>query len=122
MKDSDTDFVARCKMLYKGIGQVRCTALSGRLIHFTDDGYRHLVWKNGKKRLNAEIIDRFSLLPKAARILATRSVVYEYREHIRSNSIARFWSISGKGCDRSVKIVVRQINDGRLHFFSIMRL
>lgn len=101
----------KARLLYKSLEPVFCPALHD-WVHFSDHGFRHILIKNNRMRPKNDQIRRFRLLPQARQIISTANI-YVYRQGKHNTS---FWSFS----DGSIKILIRQINTGRKHFFSIM--
>lgn len=115
---------------YKKIGHVWCPAL-GDHIAFNSIGFRHLIRKNGFPRKQSEQRRRFALLPFAEEILKNPSAVILNAKQNAKHSVdnhgkkqaknvgAAFWVFSDNRNGESIKIVVRQLDRGQKHFFSI---
>lgn len=73
-------------------------------------------------RTKEEIIKRFSLVPYISNILRKIKSVDSEEKRVKEESIAYFWTIKYRVRGQlQVRIIIRRLNDGQLHFFSIMR-
>ncbi len=116
------DFIKIARKEYKKIGYVECSAFSGEKIFFNKHGFNHLIRKKRKYRDKDEQIRRLALLPQAKIILISSKQFSTYKisdKDISMNSKARFWSFIGKLKGEKITVIVRQINSGNKHFFSI---
>lgn len=114
------DFIKKRHIEYKKIGHIECPAFDNERIYFNKHGFNHLVRKNGKLRSPFEQVRRTSLLYYAVAILqrAHKSVSYSINEV--DGLPGHFWTFYEKVNDIKIKVVVRKLNDGRIHFFSVM--
>ncbi len=101
----------KARLLYKSLKPVFCPALQD-WVHFNDHGFRHILVKNNRTRPKSDQIRRFRLLPRARKVISG-AITYVYRQ---GKHDASFWSVT----DGKIKILIRQINTGQKHFFSIM--
>lgn len=120
----------KAKELYSKIGSVWCPAL-GQRINFNRVGFQHLLQKERKFRPKSERLRRFALLPYAKEIVSDYrgSIVYEKRKVFRRReidgedtsvaSIMYFWAFADEWDGRRIKLVIRQVDGGEKHFFSI---
>jgi len=114
------EFIKRSRKRYGIVKAVSCPAFNNEEVHFTDKGFKHLMYKKGIPRRKNEQAKRMRLIPQA-RIILKRSVGYsEYRETKQTDSIVRFWAFERVVGMKIVKVVVRQINAEPKHFFSVM--
>jgi hypothetical protein len=129
---SYTKAVDKAKRVYKMIGRVKCPALNDEFVAFNNEGLNHIMRKGKNLRPKTEQKRRFALLKYAEPIIINPQAIIEYREEIKKvfvkkqgqkilqESIARFWTFSASVDHCKIKIVVRQLNAGQKHFFSIM--
>jgi hypothetical protein len=122
----------KAKKIYSKIGRIPCPALNGEFVSFTRAGFTHLLRKGRIPRTRNEQKRRFALLSFAEKIIKNPEAVIIYRqeeikekvnrygEKILLARMANFWTFVEKINDCLVKIVIRQVNNGRKHFFSIM--
>lgn len=122
----------RAIKIYSRIGQIKSSALNNDYVSFSRLGFNHLVRKGRIPRTKNEQKRRFSLLPYAENIIKNPKAVIIFRkekikekvnrhgEKILVESTAHFWTFVDKIKDCSIKVVIRQKNGGKKHFFSIM--
>lgn len=122
----------RAKKIYLKVGRVKSPALNGVNVLFTNIGFNHLVRKGRIPRTRNEQKRRFVLVPKIEKIISNPSAKIEYRTNkikyyanrhgnkVLITSIAYFWTFVEKINDCTIRVVVRKLNDGEFHFFSVM--
>lgn len=107
--------------LYKKIKFVSCPAFDNQPVNFTRVGFDHLIWKGRSERNRAEQVRRFQLLKYAKDIISNPNATILYRrENKEGLSPADFWQFVEIIRGRKIKVVIRQIDGGNKHFFSIM--
>lgn len=108
------------KRIYFNIGEVTSTSLNGDKVVFNRFGWRHIFQKRSDRRSIQDTIRRFTLLKYAPKIVREGSLKV-FRENIQNEVKGRFWTIcSQKQGQEKIKVIIRQINDGPKHFFSVM--
>jgi hypothetical protein len=100
---------------YYSIGRIWCPAL-GRYIIFNRFGFRHLIQKYSGVRAKNEQIRRFALLVCVSSILQQKSMHIIFNE--RDGGV-RFWAFLWEHHGKAMKLIIRQIDNGKMHFFSI---
>jgi hypothetical protein len=123
---------AAAEKLYESTKPVYCPALREE-VQFTSVGFRHLVVKSsGDERGKSSQMDRFELLRRAIRLIGTASNCQEFEERedpvrlqVRGRTVGmdmsiRFWGIVGRVDGRKLKVVLRKVGHGTLHFWSVM--
>lgn len=105
------------KKIYRLYSAMHCKQIN-ETVYFNYQGFRHLIRKYGKVRPRKEYTRKFKLF-----MLNIESLQYEkfkvgISKSINNNGVAEFISLSSSSL--KVKIILRRINKGRLHFFSIM--
>lgn len=120
----------KAKEFYKKIDSVWCPALKDNVL-FGDAGFRHLIWRGRSARNKKDQMKRFVLLPSAPKIIQKSKEFKEYRDKMQPANIkqqgskrrvisrAQFWGLQESIADKNVTIVIRQIGNGKKHFFSI---
>lgn len=118
---------------YSEFKPIKSQALQGKEIVFNSEGFNHLIFKRDRKeRDRTHQITRFRLLESAYQVLRRTSTHQEYEERLEEiivkmkkqktkvSKTARYWGFIAitRRNDR-IKIVVRQIGDGKLHFWSV---
>jgi hypothetical protein len=107
------------KEFYYSIGHIRCKSLYGAQVYFNRYGFNHLLRKNGSIRPINEVIERLSLLEKAVHMIRDLSNINEYKVTGTGKSKAYFWAIIEKFEGLEIKVVIRKVGNGRIHFFSV---
>jgi hypothetical protein len=110
----------RAKEGYREIGRVWCAKL-GDHISFTRVGFQHLVRKGRRPRSRQNQIRRFFLLSFIRSVLADPAAQVAYEEKTCTDRLpcAKFWAITGKQNNKKITVIIRQIEAGKKHFFSI---
>ncbi len=107
---------------YKRFGNVECPAFSNEKVYFNDYGLRHIMYKDRIPRPRDEVVKRFNLLIYVPNILKRIKIVDNEEKSIKKQSIAYFWTIKHKVHNNLfVRIILRRLNNGTIHFFSIMK-
>lgn len=121
----------KAKKIYSRIGHVKCPALQGR-VSFSRLGFNHLIRKGRIPRTKNEQKRRFVLLPYVENIVKNPTATIQYRKEkikekanrhgkkVLIESVAHFWTFIETIRDCTVKVVIRQLNNGNKHFFSVM--
>ena len=118
--------------LYASFGKVYCPALGGA-VHFTSEGFNHLIYERARKERDKRTqILRFDMLDRAKFILETTTTYQEYEESIEyqrvnrhgkfigMNVIVRCWGLIAIVKKFRVKVVVRQVGNGKMEFQSVI--
>jgi len=118
--------------LYAGTKPVRSPALDDQ-VSFTSEGFNHIIFKGPRhERERSSQIMRFKLLPRALRLLAHANTFQEFEETLkefevktrkkreRKSKPVRYWGIIAIFEGRKIKVILRRIGDGQLHFWSIV--
>ncbi len=100
---------------YYSIERIWCPAL-GHYIAFNRFGFRHLIQKYSGIRTKNEQIRRFALLVCVSSILQKRNIHIIFNE--RDGNV-RFWAFLWEYNGKTKKLIIRQIDNGKMHFFSI---
>lgn len=113
--------VLRNRALYKEMGMIKCPVLADALIVFTNAGFNHLLRKGRKARTPIDQARRLRLLKFVRGIILDPRALCEERRAL--DSLSRnvcFWGLTLTLGGRSVTVVIRQVEDGPKHFFSVM--
>lgn len=115
-------YVITEKEKYKKLSHVECPAFGNEFIYFNYYGLNHIFYKSGILRSKKEIIDRCALLPYVPNILMNLRIIDGEEKRVKENSFAYFWTIKHQiNPALRLRIIVRRLNNGTLHFFSVMR-
>ena len=83
------------------------------------------MWKGVNLREVEEQIERINLLTYAPSILKSSKAFKDFNKNKilgnRGNAIVNFWSFMQEINAVKIIVLVRQINDGPKHFFSVMK-
>lgn len=122
---------AKAKAKYDALGIVRCPALSGK-VHFTSEGFNHLRYAGKRERpINVQVM-KLSLVGYINEILSITTTIQEhderrelihkkrYKKLSKEWSTIRYWGFVAIIRDKRIKVVVRQIDDGAFHFWSVI--
>lgn len=118
---------------YQKIGAIRCPALNNSLVHFTSEGFNHLVYKGSRKeRSKNDQITKFKILPKAKKVIETSTTYQEYDEgliEVRRKKFKRvvnesvpvkYWGFVAIIENFRIKVIVRLVGNGQMHFWSVI--
>lgn len=115
------DFEQQQKELYKSLTPCLCNAI-GEVVHFNAEGLRHLLYKQNRPRSKKERLYRLSLIPhiKYAILHATKAT-----QKTHSNPDCELWALEWVDTKTTpqitVKVVLRRLGNGNVHFLSIMK-
>jgi len=114
-------FIKKAKEEYKKIGHVECPAFDNKKVIFNNYGFNHLIRKGQELRPIEIQIERINLTKKYATQILKSS--YNYMTYLKDvdkdNHTAYFWSFISKKDGLNIRVVVRQLENGPKHFFSI---
>jgi hypothetical protein len=112
---------------------IRCPALNNEMVHFTSEGFNHLVYKNDRNERDKGIqIMKFKLLPRAVEIIGLSTTYQEYDENIKDirkkkhkkivceSAVVKYWGLVAVIRNTRVKVIIRQIGNGQKHFWSVI--
>lgn len=120
------------KKLYDSFSKVFSPAI-GLHVHFTSNGFNHLIYKNAKKERDEKTqILRFDLLTKARQIIERSTTFQEFEEdieytrvnrhgrYISINLVVRYWGLVAVIDKFRVKVILRQVGNGKVEFYSVI--
>lgn len=103
------------------MGSIECLAFLNEKIYFNHYGWQHLIYKGDKVRAKNEIIKRLHWLSYVFDILKRIKTLDNEEKRVKENSVACFWTIKYKvGPNLKLRIILRKLNNGPIHFFSVM--
>jgi len=118
--------------LYHSTRPVLSPAL-GAYVHFTAEGFNHFIFKGSRsERERSSQIARFRLLARAIKLIGLSTTYQEYEEIFRALEVkshkkkisktksVQYWDIIAIVDGRKIKVILRKIGDGHLHFWSII--
>jgi hypothetical protein len=120
------------RALYAATKPVLSPAL-GEQVYFTAEGFNHIIFGRARsERERPSQIMRFKLLPRAIRLVEHANTFQEYEETLKQFEVktrkrremktkpVRYWGLIAIFEGRKIKVVLRQIGNGQLHFWSIV--
>ena len=113
------EFIEKVKKIYKSLGSVTWPGLNGERVFFMDDGFRHLIKKNRKFRKFKDIYRRLRIVKYCKEIIESSRSYKDYKIVIGRMVTFKYWSLEGKVRELKIAMIIRQINNGRKHFFSV---
>lgn len=109
---------------FKKIKSVKCPAFPREEVFFNSRGLSHLFYKGSQKissRPSKETETRVFLLPRAVKVLKLMPLSQEESVFVtKDGKHARYWDFEAVVDDRRIKVIVRQIGDGKKHFWSVI--
>lgn len=119
--------------LYNSFGAVRCPAFDNELVHFTAEGFNHLIYRRKKKPRDPRVqIMKFELLPRAKTLIESTTTFQEQEEMYQyitverrgkketRNVLVRSWGLVAIVNRFRIRVVIRQVGNGKKHFFSVI--
>ena len=124
----------QAQILYSSFNKVRCPALGNEWVHFTSEGFNHLVYIKKKKPRNKRVqIMKFELLEKAKFIIEKSTTFQEYEEDFEyikvkkygksrhENVSVRYWGLVAIVKNRfRVRVVIKEVGNGKKEFYSVI--
>ena len=120
------------RSIYDSIGTVHCEHLDIDVI-FNAKGFHHLYYEgDGTPRNRAEVQYRLKLLPWITHVIRqAKEYIYEERKARVSSKkkapikLIKYWALMawvGENNHIKIKVIIRQVGNGQVHFWSVMRL
>ena len=107
--------------IFQQTKEIACPAFGGEMVIFNAKGINHLLYKgNRSERDLSRIQTNIRLLPRAIRVLQLMPFFQEESGYEKEGVKFRYWAFEAVVDDRRVKDVVRQIGNGRKHFWSVI--
>ena len=118
--------------LYNSTGKIFSPLLNEK-VSFSSEGFNHIMFKaGGKGRERSSQVLRFQLLERAIKLLKISTTYQEYEENAKSViveehkkkvskwKIVKYWGLIGIIDNRKIKVIVRKIGNGNIHFWSVI--
>lgn len=112
---------------------IRCPALNNEIVHFTSEGFNHLIYKGDRSERDKSVqILKFNLFPRALEIIGLSTTYQEYDEGIKNvkkkkhkrtvieSATVKYWGLAAIIRNTRVKVIIRQIGNGQKHFWSVI--
>ena len=122
MKNEDwREYLKEERKRYKRFLPVKSIIFPNEEVYFNRYGFDHIVFKEGVPRPQDEVKLRFGLLKYVPSVLNRVTETEKVEIRVKKQSTAYFWTIRHRvGIDTYIRIILRRLNDGRIHFFSVM--
>ena len=124
------------KAIYDSTKAIACPYFKSE-ISLTSEGFSHLLYRSDTAPRNVREQNlKVRLLKKALQILRVTNTVQEYRSSIEKfgspakdgfskTKIVQYWAFNdlvfGTEHKYLIRVVVRKVGDGKLHFWSVMQ-
>jgi hypothetical protein len=121
----------KTQALYGEIGETYCPALKGK-VHFSAEGFNHLLY-SGKRERTADIQEvKLQLVRFVNELISTTATIQEqderqemvhkkrYKKLSKEWSVIRYWGFVAIIRNKRIKVVIRQVDKGPYHFWSVM--
>lgn len=103
---------------------VSCPAFPKEKIIFNSKGLSHIFYKGASKASTRDIQDstvRVNLLPHAHEVLKRMPLPQEESNLTdKEGRVCRYWAFEAVVDNRRVKVIVRQVGNGKKHFWSVI--
>jgi hypothetical protein len=123
----------RARKIYDAHRAIRSPFFDDDIV-LNSDGFHHLRYSARRERSKEEQVLKFTLLPLGLQILKTATTLQEYRKLLspvgnksrRDGAVAmklvEWWGFVAIFLKQEIKVrvIVRKVGDGNLHFWSIM--
>lgn len=127
-KETMGEYIDRYKAKYKTLNPVFSPCLK-TTVHFTAEGFNHLIFKSRHKRPTKVIKSRLPLINLAIPVLrrcksVSKTLILEEMYKGRKINVMYFElsCVVGKKCPAKIKVIVKKRgNEGNLFFLSIMK-
>ncbi len=97
------------------------SAFPEEVIIFNAKGLNHIFYKSTRsRRKSSEISIRIKLLPRAIKLLNLMPLPQEESEYKKDGKMYNFWAFEGVIDNKRIKVIVRQIGNGKKHFWSVI--
>lgn len=120
------------KKYYASFTGINCPAI-GSNVSFSSYGFNHLIYRKGRtERDRGSQIMRFRLLVKAQKLIGMTTTFQEYENTFKEFSVKKhkekvlvikkvqYWGLIAIIDNYKIKVILRKIGNGNLHFWSII--
>lgn len=102
-------------------------------VYFTSEGFEHIIYKRARaERDKSSQGTRFKLLSRAITLIELSTTYQEYektikgfevkqqKRRVQKSKTVRYWGIIAIVENRKIKVIIRKIGNGQLHFWSVI--
>ena len=116
-----TKFKDQIKKFFNEHKEIVCPAFPDEKIIFNAKGINHLIYKgNRSRREESRILANIRLLPRAVKTLRVMPLWQEENSYVREGTLYKFWCFEAVVDNRRIKVIVRQVGNGKKHFWSVI--
>ena len=125
--------IADSKEIYDKVGSIACPGLDHAKVHFTSDGFHHLIYTTTRReRPEKEQAAKLRFLAEAIELIKLSTTYQEYEERrlrvpfkrhgktVTDWADVRYWVLIGFMNRKKIRVVIRRIGQGQFHFWSIV--
>ncbi len=117
--------IEQTKTKYDSIGRVFCPFLNS-FVHFTSDGYRHLIYKGNRKKRNVkEQIYKLELFGLVIPVVKHCEGITKWRFDGKAgsdNDVQYYALVHPVGKNPiAVRVIIKRTGDGQFNFHSVMK-
>ena len=111
----------QAKELFVKTDFLYCPAIE-KTVSVTQKGFKHILFKRGQQsRKRSSQLLRFELLPLAFKLIQLTTTYHEYEhEVIEGSKNSIYWGLIAILDDKKIKVVLRKVGNGNIHFWSVM--
>lgn len=123
MKKQTKKLKTTARSFFRKIKGISSPAFPKEKIIFNSKGLSHLFYKGSHKksgRSDKETQARVSLLPRAVKILKLMPLAQEENTFMIEGKKIKYWAFEAVVDNRRIKVIVRQIGQGKKHFWSVI--
>lgn len=109
------------KKIFDQHKEIDCPAFPHEKIHCNAKGINHLIYKgNRSRREESRILTNIWLLPRAMMVLKLMAFTQEETTYTKDGIAYQFWTFEAVVEERRIKVIVRQVGNGKKHFWSVI--
>lgn len=104
-----------------------------QLVYFTAEAFEHIKYKRARaERDKSSQIMRLKMLPRAITVIKLSTTIQEFEEivkiftikqkkkRVQASKQVRYWGLIAIIENRKIKVILRKIGNGQLHFWSVI--
>ena len=107
----------KTKKLYKNLKSCFCNSLNEE-VYFTSDGLNHVLYYRRRPRSQKERYYRAGLIKHLIKVITQANSAMVSIKSTEPKVVT--WAITYKLGQKEIKVILRKIGNGKLHFLSVM--
>ncbi|MES2623550.1 MAG: hypothetical protein V4576_04070 [Patescibacteria group bacterium] len=115
------ELLEKTRETYKKFERIYSPAINS-VVHFNSKGFNHITFKNPRKpRATKDQINRLKIVEIAYQLVKHSNTFQEY-ELIQSdkNSVFQYWGLIAIFKNTKLKVILRKVSNGNVHFWSVI--